>query len=410
MSISWRRFVSALVLVAGLTLTACDTSNSNAVGFFNDGGGGANGLTLGFAAQPTILLNAGNGGSANPQIVAVGRFNNDANLDFAVANNGTNDVSVFLGDGAGGFAAEQLFATAASGPTAIAVGDFDGDNDLDLAVATANQLSILLNDGTGAFPNRNDFNVGTSNRGIGVADFDGVNGPDVAIADAGNDSVNVLLNDGANGFNAFNFTSAGNLSNIRGLVVANLNGDNFPDLAIANFGDAFGTFWLSSGNAANLFPAANASNGLPMPANATAQMIAAGDLNGDGIDDIAIPSIDGNNSVLRTFVNDGTGVFAIGTTTPVSQDPFGAAMGDFNLDGRVDPVAGSAFGLNLNGTGEAAIFLGNGDGTVAAQQPFSVIANQVVRSIAVGDFNGDNKPDIITAAGGAAHLLLNTSN
>src|SRR5207244_12611527 len=71
---------------------------------------------------------------SNPEAVAVADFNGDGKVDLAVANSGSGNISVLLGDGAGGFGTATPF-TAGLTPVSIAVGDFNGDTKLDLAVA-----------------------------------------------------------------------------------------------------------------------------------------------------------------------------------------------------------------------------------------------------------------------------------
>src|SRR5213083_3066427 len=67
--------------------------------------------------------------------VAVGDFDGDGRLDLAVANNGSDDVSVLLGNGDGTFQPAVNYPVGEF-PWSVAVGDFDGDGRLDLAVAT----------------------------------------------------------------------------------------------------------------------------------------------------------------------------------------------------------------------------------------------------------------------------------
>lgn len=382
------------------------------------GGGGGSappapanpGLTPNFTAQGVLFVDGGNGGSASPQIVTSGFYNNDAFLDFAVANSTNNNISVFFGQGNGLFSNDQIFASTNSGPIAIGSGDFNADGFTDLAVAGQTQISVHRNDGGGNFATRFDYNVGNQLRGLTVGDFDGVNGLDIAVTDSSDDSMWLALNDGSNTFffNAFNFPSGGSLQNPRALVAGNFDGAAGPDLAVANFGAATAAVWLNSGNVNDLFPAGNSFT-VALPSG-SAMTVAAGDLTGDGVDDLAVPTIDGNNAMLRTFANDGSANFTIGSTRPISPDSFGSGIADFNLDGFRDPVAGSAFGVNNNGTGEANLLLGNGNGTVNPVLKFALSPNQSLRSLAIGDFNNDGKPDIITATGGTAELLLNTSN
>jgi len=78
--------------------------------------------------------------------VAVGDFDGDAVPDLAVANSGSNNVSVLLGNGDGSFQAARNFG-AGGGPRSVAAGDFDGDGLPDLAVAnfSSNDGSVLIN-------------------------------------------------------------------------------------------------------------------------------------------------------------------------------------------------------------------------------------------------------------------------
>ena len=93
------------------------------------------------------LLHQHNFGVGNsPFSVAVGDFNNDTILDLAIANAGSNNVSILLGNGTGSFGTPATNFTVGTFPFSVAVGDFNGDTILDLAVANQgfNNVSILL--------------------------------------------------------------------------------------------------------------------------------------------------------------------------------------------------------------------------------------------------------------------------
>jgi hypothetical protein len=83
----------------------------------------------------------------SPSAVAVGDFNRDGQKDVAVVNSGSNNVSVLLGNGSGGFTIgpNSPIATSASNPIDIAAGDLDRDGILDLVVAfgSVSQAQIL---------------------------------------------------------------------------------------------------------------------------------------------------------------------------------------------------------------------------------------------------------------------------
>src|SRR5713101_2109196 len=71
---------------------------------------------------------------ASPRAVITADFNGDGRLDLAVANAGSNDVSILLGNGDGTFQAAQNYASGGT-PVSLAVGDFNSDGKLDLVTA-----------------------------------------------------------------------------------------------------------------------------------------------------------------------------------------------------------------------------------------------------------------------------------
>jgi hypothetical protein len=87
------------------------------------------------------------GSDTYPYFVAVGDFNNDISLDIIIVIQGTNNVGILLGYGNGTFSSITLIPMGyGSNPFSVLVGDFNNDIKLDLAVANAgtDSLSILL--------------------------------------------------------------------------------------------------------------------------------------------------------------------------------------------------------------------------------------------------------------------------
>src|SRR5215467_2264079 len=101
---------------------------------------------------PSLLAPLAFDAGSDPFSVAVGDVNGDDRLDLAVANFGSDNVSVLLGNGNGSFQTARNFP-AGKEPAAVAVGDFDGDGHLDLAVANSGSgnVSVLLGNGDGSF-------------------------------------------------------------------------------------------------------------------------------------------------------------------------------------------------------------------------------------------------------------------
>lgn len=81
----------------------------------------------------------------NPQSVAIGDFNGDGKQDLAIANTGSHNVSIRLGDGNGGFSGSAIISVGVY-PVFIVIGDFNGDGKQDFATADAgsNFVSIRL--------------------------------------------------------------------------------------------------------------------------------------------------------------------------------------------------------------------------------------------------------------------------
>ena len=134
--------------------------------------------------------------------MVVADFNGDGNSDLAVANFSGGSVTVLLGDGAGSFTeADGSPITVGTGPFFLAAADFNGDGLADLAVANrgSNSVSVLLGDGTGSFaPASGSPLTGLSTPvAVAVGDFNKDGIADLAVANHGNSKVSIFLGDGS---------------------------------------------------------------------------------------------------------------------------------------------------------------------------------------------------------------------
>jgi hypothetical protein len=120
--------------------------------------------------QPHAAYPCGPGGES--EYIAVGDFDRDGKLDFAVANYGGSTVSVLKGNGDGTFQA-QIPWLSGSNPVSVVTGDFRGVGKLDLAVTNrnSNTMSVMLGNGDGTFQTPVPYPTGGTPQGLAVADL-----------------------------------------------------------------------------------------------------------------------------------------------------------------------------------------------------------------------------------------------
>jgi hypothetical protein len=125
--------------------------------------------------------------------------------------------------------------------------------------------------------------------------------------------------------------------------------------------------------------------------------LASGDFNGDGIIDLAVTNINPSRyDGVKILLGKEDETFQAPVTYRVGDFPFSVAVGDFNGDGILDLAVAN----NLDphrASGSVSVLLGNGDGTFQPQVKYHV--GRYPMAVAVGDLNGDGKPDLAVADG-----------
>jgi len=137
--------------------------------------------------------------------------------------------------------------------------------------------------------------------------------------------------------------------------------------------------------------------------------VAVGDFNADGRPDLAVANsfngVGGNNVSILLGNGGGGGTFLPAVNYAAGTGPRSVAVGDFNADGRPDLAVANIDSNNIS------ILLGNGGGSGTFQAAVNYGAGSAPQSVAVGDFNADGRPDLAVANlfGNNVSVLLNTT-
>ena len=187
----------------------------------------------------TLTYTLSTGSNSQPSGLVTGYFNTDSYLDFAVGNGGTNNVGIFFGDGTGNFGQQTTYSTGL-GSYELATADLNRDGVLDIATANYNEGSttILLGNGDGTFRVQYTFSTGgnSSNpNGIHTADFNRDNKTDLIIVNTGASDVSILLGYGNGKFKTMTTYSTGINSYPLDIVAVDLNSDSRIDFVSTNF-------------------------------------------------------------------------------------------------------------------------------------------------------------------------------
>ena len=212
-----------------------------------------------------------------------------------------------------------------------------------------------------------------------------------------------------------------------GVVTADLNGDGWPDIYVANDGSE-NHLWTNQRNGAFTNTALLAGAAMPVDGQPEASMgVDAGDFDNDGDDDLFMTELNGEGSNL--FVNDGSGAFedrgAASGLGPASlaYTGFGTAWFDFDNDGWLDILSANGMVGALEPRASAAfpyapyaqrllLFrnLRNGRFEEVGGRAGAVFESTAVgRGAAFGDIDNDGDVDVVVANdAGPVQLLVNS--
>lgn len=300
------------------------------------------------------------------------------------------------------------FATG-DGPFFITDADVDGDGDRDLLAPSWNgaNLAVMLNNGTGVFAAPQTFATGNFPRTCAVGDVNNDGKPDVVVGNNSSAFLSVFLGKGLlmgvwQGLDPAISVSTG-FNGARTVALGQLDGDLFPDIAVANTsthslqilinrGDGGGGAWLGF----------NAPVNYPCSPGLGPRSITIGKFSFDARDDVAVGLR--LTDEVGVFINNGNGTFSPIVRYPVERAPSGLVAADFDGD-TLDDIA-----VSCNDTDTVMTLLNDGAGTFYNVVQSFVVGNYpfgaAPRNVDAADIDGDTLPDLVLANNESANVSV----
>ena len=339
---------------------------------------------------------------SSPFSVTTADFDGDGNLDLAIANFSGGVISLLMGTGDGTFAPGALLLGAS---TSIVAGDFNGDNDPDLVFTLpfSGQVAVAIGDGAGGFETPVPYNAGDFAISVAIGFFNADAILDLAVAEAAGNSVGVLIGNGDGTFQPPVDNLTGVSSSPSAVAIGDVNGDTFADIVVAEQTTQKVGVFLGLGNGFFL-PETDYDVG------DSPNAVAIADLDGDGDLDLVVTN-QGAPDTVSVLLGDNSGTFStrVDYLNAVDANADAVAIADVTGDGKLDLVVANhaAFAPET-----VSVFVGNGDGTFQLDFLQFETAGTDATSVAIGDFNGDGKPDLAVTNQSANSLaiLVNTAD
>lgn len=349
-----------------------------------------------------------NGSGSDPVSIAIGDLNADGKPDLAIANNGTNNISVFINTAtsgninSGSFAAKVNFSVggAANG---ITIGDIDADGKPDLAIACNGYIVSLLRNtsssGTLNFASKVDFTTNQTATSVAIGDLDEDGKPEMIIANSASNNISVFQNLSTIGNIAFaNKIDYAVGNNPKSVSIGDIDGDGKVDLTVANMGSNTVSLFLNTSSTGSITLASK----LDFATGSSPNFLVLGDFNGDAKLDLAISNQNDNSvSILKNTSSVSTISFATKVDFTTGTTPGSIALGDLDGDTKVDLI------ISNQAANIVSVLRNNSDiETIAFNTKVEFATGTGAASVAINDLDGDEKPDIAVANSGSNTISI----
>ena len=319
----------------------------------------------------------------------------DAQITTTSASSGDGPVAPHV--------SESALLPAFTLPFSIVAADFNGDGALDLAVAVTfvngapphpGFAAVILQNplAPGKFLRAVHYATGTDPVAIATADLNGDGLPDLVVANNTSANISILLQDPANPgqfIHAKNRFTGGNPS---GVAIGDLNGDGLPDIAVAT--------GLNGVSILIQDPAGPSGTFLPparVPVRGGSTAVAIGDLNGDGMADLAITAA---RIAVRLQDPHSPGSFLPERDFIAGLQPLAIKIADLNGDGLPDLAVANLGSPTKPFTASASVLRQNPAQAGSFLKRLNYGTGPRSQGVAVGDLNGDGRMDLVVANGG----------